>query len=320
MATLIWSLSFSPDGEMLVGGFDHGAIRVWDTRSGKELHTLKPTTHYPGPHRIAFSPDGKSLAFQIQTSVVQRLDLATGRLRELRTGHNNGAIRLAYSPDGQTLATGADDRRIKLWNTGTDQETANLSGHQGAVTCLAFSPDGKTLASGDGSGELKLWDVTTAQELFSLDGHTAVITIAFSPDGKTLASTGATRDGLGEIRFWRTATTEVKHDAGVEIRPQGSARRQNGLFPRDVGTLPAGHPESPISIMNLLSTRTQRGLTTDHFRKMETSISKKLDRVFNQTSHLIIAALCGYATCTPPEPGSDGVQGRRVCEPGQGIR
>ncbi len=209
---IIRSLIFSPDGGMLVGNFEDGAIRVWDTRTGKGLHALKPATHDLDSHCIAISPDGKTLAFQVEISVVQRLDLATGRLRELQTGHNRGPICLAYSPDGKTLATGAHDKRIKLWDTGTDRETANLSGHKGRVTCLAFSPDNKTLASGGTPDELKLWDVATMQELFPLVGHTGPVhCAAFSPDSKTLATAGATANGQrGEIRFWRTAQETVK--------------------------------------------------------------------------------------------------------------
>ena len=51
----------SPDGEMLAGSFSDGAIRVWDTRIGKELHSMN-TVHDYDHQSMAFSPDGKTLA------------------------------------------------------------------------------------------------------------------------------------------------------------------------------------------------------------------------------------------------------------------
>ncbi len=205
------SLTFSPDGGLLVADGNDGVIRVWYTKTGKELHALTQTGHLPSLGSVAVSPDGKTLALRTDGQVTC-WDLATGVRRDLWTRDMSGVNCLAYSPDSRTLATGAvDRRRIKLWDTSTGRERVTLSGGGGIIWSLAFSPDGRTLASGGDRGEVKLWDVATAQELISLVGHTgAVRCAAFSPDGNTLATAGASADGRrGEIKFWRAEAAEL---------------------------------------------------------------------------------------------------------------
>ncbi len=202
----IGSLAFSKDGSILAGDCDDRMI-IWDTQSSKTLYDVQIEGHNPGPQRFVFSPDGKTMAISSRVNVEQ-LELSTGRVTELRTGHRNNLNCVSYSPDGQMLATGSDDRSIKLWDTRLQQEIATLRGHTNDVKCLAFSPDGRTLASGGQDRVIRLWDVATRQELFSLAGHTGIVRhAAFAPDGSTLVTVADTADGKrAEIRFWRAVS------------------------------------------------------------------------------------------------------------------
>jgi len=55
----VQAMAFSPDGKFLAGGAYGGAIRIWDTQTGKVAQT---TTGVPGTVCVAFSPDGNTLA------------------------------------------------------------------------------------------------------------------------------------------------------------------------------------------------------------------------------------------------------------------
>jgi WD40 repeat protein len=55
-AAVVWSLSFSPDGKVLASGSYDGTIKLWDLATGEPRTTLR------GSARIAFSPDGTTLA------------------------------------------------------------------------------------------------------------------------------------------------------------------------------------------------------------------------------------------------------------------
>ncbi|HEY8503669.1 MAG TPA: hypothetical protein VIL46_03750, partial [Gemmataceae bacterium] len=56
------ALAFSPDGRLLAAGGTRpgGAVRLWELRSGKEVHAF--AGHRGGVERLAFSPDGRLLA------------------------------------------------------------------------------------------------------------------------------------------------------------------------------------------------------------------------------------------------------------------
>ncbi len=68
---------FSADGKMLATILDQ-AVKLWDVGSGRELRTLERTLE-GGFNRVAFSPDGKRLAFDNFVAGTV-FDLASGRI------------------------------------------------------------------------------------------------------------------------------------------------------------------------------------------------------------------------------------------------
>ena len=58
-AELLKLLVFSPDGEVLVSGFDTGTIQLWDVKTGDKIATFDG--HTKGVNTLAFSPDGTML-------------------------------------------------------------------------------------------------------------------------------------------------------------------------------------------------------------------------------------------------------------------
>ena len=58
-AELLKLLVFSPDGKVLVSGFDTGTIQLWDVKTGEKIAALDGRTK--GVNTLAFSPDGTML-------------------------------------------------------------------------------------------------------------------------------------------------------------------------------------------------------------------------------------------------------------------
>ena len=80
--------------------------------TGKPQRTLK---HHAIAGRVAFAPDGKTLATGLSDGTIVLWDSETGtRLEEVK-GHQRQVTSLAFSPDGRTLVSGAFDGTMKLW-------------------------------------------------------------------------------------------------------------------------------------------------------------------------------------------------------------
>lgn len=213
----IWM--FSPDGRLLVNGQKDGALRFWDTMTGKEVKRI------PGPGRqvgaLAFAPDGKSVAWQSGNEDIRLAEIATGRVLAKFKTPGRYALRFAYSPNGKLLAAvcdrGFDEKAFEvrekagerlveatvfIWKAETG-EVLHEWKTPGRPMDIAFSPDQKRLAVAGDDAVTRFWDLTTGKALPDVDSHSSgVMALVFSTDGKTVVSAAGDRS----IRRWNAIT------------------------------------------------------------------------------------------------------------------
>ncbi|MHB1424185.1 MAG: sigma-70 family RNA polymerase sigma factor [Gemmataceae bacterium] len=178
------SLCFSPDSKALacgIAGKDRAkpALHLWDVASGKERTRFDVRIQgSPYGTRLAFSPDGRVLAFASgdQNPLLVRLwDTASGK--ELcryagpgDAGPNDRVLALTFSPDGKLVASsavfhplfhhGQRASSVHVWEAATGRLLRRFEGHPSFVGSVVFSPDGLTVASGAGDSTILLWDIT----------------------------------------------------------------------------------------------------------------------------------------------------------------
>lgn len=115
-------MAFSADGKRLAAGIG-AAASVWDLATGKRISRFKGAGKYV--NGLAFSPDGKTLAFgSMFDPVIELWDVAARRRIASLKGKPHafdGISSIAISPDGKILAAGRSagggswDETIELW-------------------------------------------------------------------------------------------------------------------------------------------------------------------------------------------------------------
>ena len=211
----VWTIAFSPEGQLLASGSDDETIRLWNAHDGTCMTILQG--HTGGVMSVSFSPNGQILVSASADSSIRLWSVAHGTILKILLGHTSWVWAVAFSPDGQTLASGSDDCTIRLWDVQsgicrkTLQRHSDASGSQDTsvrwVTSLSFSPNGQTLASGGEDASVRLWSVQDGTCFKLLQGHSSCVwAVAYAPsagfannpDGQILASGSADFS----VRLW----------------------------------------------------------------------------------------------------------------------
>jgi len=197
---IVWALTFSPDGQMLVSVSSDATAKVWDWRAV----TLIKSLDFPGEVvSVSFSPDGQSLAVggvdepaaEIRNAAVWTFSVGSwDPLMKFPEYWNIPAI--VYSPDGSVLVGGGTSRNVQVWRASHGVTLFTLN-HAHQVSSIAMSPDGSTAATGTCAatvesaectlGAVWLWDLTTGRLIDRLTGLPDIVErVAFSVDGSLL--------------------------------------------------------------------------------------------------------------------------------------
>jgi WD40 repeat protein len=197
----IFSVTFSPDNQLLAAGEASGRICVWRVSDAQLLFSLEGHTGWPCG--LQFSPDGTKLASACADYTVKLWDVQTGELLRTLQGHIGWVYTLSFNSTGMLLISGSADQTIRLWDIQTGRLLKAYQAHRGAVRSVAFSPDGTILATCGDDNLIKLWHAQTNELLTALQGHQSwVHTVVFSSDGLQIAS-GSTDQ---TIRLWNAQT------------------------------------------------------------------------------------------------------------------
>lgn len=163
-AKQLGGLAFNPDGSILVNaGGVHENLKVWDTMTGKLLHTLEPEVF--SVYDVSYSPDGSILA-SVGWGGLDFWDANSGDLLwSFPRDKGRLYLSVAFSPDGKIVACGKDFEGISLWNPNTGVQLQNLRVDFEDVYDVAFSPDGNILASASNDHKVRLWKITKPEEV-----------------------------------------------------------------------------------------------------------------------------------------------------------
>lgn len=211
-------VDWSPDSKTVaISGVNGSAL--FDAPTGANRRTIWDTDVPPWrvtdppvmeTRAVAFSPDGKRLAFIAGNYLANFADSKTGKMNGTLASCYRGS-QIAFSPDGRraTIAGTFDrSRRTKggtggmLYDGATGKEIALLP-HGDAGTDACFSPNGALLATAAQDGTARVWEGTKGAPLTPyLRQNGGITTLRFSPDGRRLI----TASQAGTAQVWNAMT------------------------------------------------------------------------------------------------------------------
>jgi WD40 repeat protein/tRNA A-37 threonylcarbamoyl transferase component Bud32 len=220
---LIWSLAFSPDGQLL-GAAGNGGLRLWRVKRGAGAGAPPILEFLPLPFRLTswwtflqtsrclcFSPNSRRVAWndggQVRLWDVVQERFVEHKLPEIRVGPRS----IAFLPNGRLVL--ALKGRVEVWDPEQEQPSLTLGGEEftqwtGITLEFVFpSSDGKRLAVA--GNRITIWDLQSDShepllalppEPFSIWG------VAWSPEGKLLA----TGSSSGALVIWPLETIRAQ--------------------------------------------------------------------------------------------------------------
>ncbi|MFN0123024.1 MAG: protein kinase domain-containing protein [Blastocatellia bacterium] len=183
-------MGFSADGKLLAVGFHKGAVRLFDTATGRLVNTLGG--HTSQVNHLTFSHDGAKLITGGYDASFILHDLATGAPDVVLGRRNQGGFmssHTVFSPDGKTVViTGSGNLAAYDIASGTRLARFSGTGQQ-----ASYAPDGKTLAVAGFSAKqetvIELYDTGAWKQTAAIKGHGHVITsLSWLPDGQRIVS------------------------------------------------------------------------------------------------------------------------------------
>jgi WD40 repeat protein/serine/threonine protein kinase len=256
------AVAYSPDGQYLASADQQGTVLLREAAGERTVHSFKAQAG--GVRALAFSPDGRQLAFAAGTWVTlwdvgRRVSASLGR-------HEQPVVGLAFRHDGKRLASVSTDQVIKVWGApdekGPPAWKAVASWAVPPVEQVApadlrlplvFCAGGQCVASVVSNQNVTVWDAATGKEVRTVAGAgRGTLSLAASPDGKLLAGGGvdwAVRVwdlGRPPGAGWGTGWSQflLRHDGAVTAV----------AFSPDGRRLASGSTDQMIKVWDLTST------------------------------------------------------------------
>jgi WD40 repeat protein len=151
----VQAAAFSADQRFLASGSLDGTVRIWEINTQQCIQTIEAGLVYA----VAYSPDGKWLAYGNAAGVIYLCNGVTRETIAVLQEHKKRVNSLCFSADSQYLLSGSDDRTAKLWRTKDRLCVQTLHGHQDNVTSVAFSANGTDVVTGSLDTSMRVWSI-----------------------------------------------------------------------------------------------------------------------------------------------------------------
>jgi WD40 repeat protein len=150
----VYSVAFSPRGDLIVAGCGDGVGRIYGARNGKLIAQL--VGHKEPIYGVAFSPTEAVVATACLDGKVRLWSATDGMFLKELDAHKDAALCVAFSSDGSAVISGGRDGVVRFFARKDGTLLRELV-HGSEVRTLAISPRGDLIATAGGGSSIKLW-------------------------------------------------------------------------------------------------------------------------------------------------------------------
>jgi hypothetical protein len=148
------AMAFCPDGSLLAAACTDGRIRVYRSTDGRASGELSDPAA-SAAQALAFSWDGRRLAWGDGHAAVKVGELPSGPVRRVEADHRMAVLSLAFHPDGRTLVSASADTTFRVADPDTGRLLATGTTLDGGQEWLVTSPEGFFDGSAGGQAGLR---------------------------------------------------------------------------------------------------------------------------------------------------------------------
>jgi serine/threonine protein kinase/WD40 repeat protein len=197
--TRVVTVTFSPEGSLLLSGDDQGRIIFWDPETGRKVSECRCTGYV---EEAVFTPDGKQIVVATGTNkLVEVIEVETGKLMN-RYPYYQKVNGVTLHPDGSRVVVSLYDGTVRLYNLEDGglirkYEAAKIpSTTHGEAYVAAISPDGTKIAAGYKANTVRVWDLASGRVLRDIrTANSGNEGLAFLADSRHLAVSGPNNGG-----------------------------------------------------------------------------------------------------------------------------
>lgn len=213
LAGIIYGMSFSPNGKMLLTCGADQTARIWDTATWKQLVILP---HDSIIRTCSFVFDNRWVITGSDDGIARAWDVASGR-EVWHYTHSSGITALSVSANNQFVALGGEDGKGAILRQANGSLMLSIQ-HTQTIQFLMFNPDSNRLASASADGATAIWNIATGSRYSSPMHSRMVGKVLYSPNGRWLATASVDRTSkVGSTTTGETVHTFTLDDRGEDV-------------------------------------------------------------------------------------------------------